>query len=281
MRIVNVDLYDYFKVKKPEGAVGTLTGYISDLSREINPERKRPAMLVIPGGGYSYTSEREGEPVALRYLGYGWNAFVLHYSCAPVKYPYALAEAIMAVNYIRLNAAEYATDENKVAAVGFSAGGHLAATLGSYYDSPKAAEIFKSRVNARPDAVVLSYPVITSGEKAHRGSFDNLCGADNAELQKKLDIANLVNEKSSPAFIWATRDDTCVPVKNALIAACAYEEAGVPFSLHIWGKGCHGISLDDLTVYGGDDSVVAASKSIPEWVRLSIEFMAELGIKVE
>ena len=86
MRIVNVDLYDYFKVKKPEGAVGTLTGYISDLSREINPERKRPAMLVIPGGGYSYTSEREGEPVALRYLGYGWNAFVLYYSCAPVKF---------------------------------------------------------------------------------------------------------------------------------------------------------------------------------------------------
>lgn len=281
MRIINVDLYDYFKIKKPEGAAGTLTGYIADLSREINPARKRPAMLVIPGGGYGMTSDREAEPVALRYLSYGWNAFVIRYSCAPIKYPYPLVEAIMAMNYIKLNAALYATDENKVAAVGFSAGGHLTAMLGSYYDSPEAAEIFRAQVNARPDAVVLSYPVITSGEKAHRGSFDNLCGVDNAELQKKLDIANLVNEKSSPAFIWATRDDNCVPVKNALVAACAYEEAGVPFSLHIWGTGCHGISLDDLTVYGGESPIVAASKSIPEWVGLSIEFMAELGVKVE
>lgn len=281
MKIINVDLYDYFKVKKPEGAVGALTGYISDLSREINAERKRPTMLVIPGGGYGMTSDREAEPVALRYLSYGFNAFVLRYSCYPTKFPYPLVEAIMAMNYIRINAAEYGADENKVAAVGFSAGGHLTAMLGSYYDSPEATEVFKSKVNARPDAIVLSYPVITCGPKAHRGSFNNLCGADNVKLQNKLDIANLVNEKSSPAFIWATRDDNCVPVKNSLMVADAYEEAGVQFSLHIWGKGCHGISLDDMTVFGKDDYISAATKSIPEWVRLSVEFMAELGIKVE
>ena len=281
MKLINVDLYDYFNVKKPEGGVGVLTAYIMDNSGEVNANRKHPAMLVLPGGGYAMTSDREAEPIALRYLGYGWNSFVLRYSVAPVKYPYCLAEAIMAMNYIRINADELHIDKNKVAAIGFSAGGHLAAMLGSYYDSPEAAEVFKSRVSARPDAIVLSYAVITSGAKTHGGSFTNLCGDDNPDLKAKLDIKNLVNENSSPAFIWATYTDNAVPIRNSLIAATAYEEAGVSFAVHIWGKGCHGLSLDDATVFNCVEPINDASKSIPEWVALSIEWMGELGIKVE
>lgn len=280
MKILEIDLYDYFKVKRPDGGVGRLIAYLADNSIEINPNRKHPAMLVIPGGGYAMTSDREAEPIALRYLGVGFNSFVLRYSCAPVKFPYPLLEAVMAMNYIRLNAETLSVDPNKVAAIGFSAGGHLTAMLGSYYESSEVADIFESKVSARPDAVILSYPVITSGEKAHRGSFDNLCGDDKG-LQSKLDIANLVNSNSSPAFIWATRNDTCVPVKNALIAASAYEAADVPFVIHVWGRGNHGVSLDDATVWGDVTASNSASKSIPRWVDLSIEWLEELGVSVE
>ena len=279
MKVYSIDLYDYYKIKKPQGGAGELVCYIPGKSTEIDANRKNPAMLVIPGGAYAYTSFREDEPVALKYLTYGFYSFVLRYSVAPVKYPYALAEAIMAMNYLRSNADELGIDGEKIAAVGFSAGGHLTATLGSYYYSPEALEIFKPEFSARPDAVILGYPVITSGEKAHVGSFDNLCGTENLALREKLSVENLINEKSSPAFIWATYDDGAVPVKNSLLAATAYEKVGVPFSIHIFGKGQHGLSLADENVYG-DVSSVHKTESVGSWVYLSVEWLKELGIKI-
>lgn len=275
-----IDLYEYFKVKRPENGVGYLYTYIVDNSCEIDIDRKHPAMLVIPGGAYAMTSDREAEPVALAYVNAGFNAFVLRYSCAPVKFPYPLLEAVMAMNYIRKNAKKLNVDPEKVAAVGFSAGGHLCAMLGSYYDSSEVEEIFKGKQSARPDAIVLSYAVITSGRKSHAGSFINLCGEDNKELMRKLDIANLVNDKSAPAFIWATYNDNGVPIKNSLVVADAYEESGVPFSVHIWGKGQHGISLANRNVYGNASALATATPSVHKWVDLSVEWLAEIGLKV-
>ena len=130
MQTKKIDLYEYFGVKRPENGSGYLTTYIHDVSREVNIDRKSPAMLVIPGGGYAMVSFREDEPVALKYLSYGYNSFVLNYSVAPVKYPYAILEAVMAMEYVRKNADELKTDRNMVAAVGFSAGGHLCGCLG-------------------------------------------------------------------------------------------------------------------------------------------------------
>ena len=284
MKINEIDLYEYFGVKKPENGVGVIYSYVNDNSREIELERKHPAMLVIPGGGYSMTSDREAEPVALAYTAKNFNSFVLRYSCSPVRHPYQLAEAIMAMNYIRLNADELNVDPDMVAAVGFSAGGHLCAMLGSISDDAEAARIFKSKVNARPDAIVLGYPVITSGKKAHLWSFMELCGEENKELIKKLDITYLVNKNSAPAFIWATNTDNCVPCRNALLAALAYDEAEVPFSVHIWGKGDHGLSLANACVYGGDAYKWAMSvmtPSVREWVDLSVEWLAENGVRVK
>lgn len=277
MKYFEIDLYEYYKTKKPEKGKAILHGYIEENNVEIDVNRMHPAMLVLPGGGYELCSFREAEPVCLKYLSYGFNTFWLDYSVAPVKYPYSLAEAIMAINYIRENAEELHIDKNKVSAVGFSAGGHLCALLGTKYDSEDAKKIFSGKENSRPDAVILSYPVITSGEKAHKGSFINLCG-DNEELMKELDIVNCVNEKSAPAFIWATRDDNGVPIKNSLLVASAYEEANLPFSVHIFGKGWHGLSVVDKTVYGNDDYKTFVSKSANEWVRLSIEWLDELGL---
>lgn len=280
-----INLYEYFKIKKPEGARGVLTTYIRDLSLEIDLERKAPAMLVIPGGGYYMVSDREGEPVAMRYLALGFNAFVLDYSVAEdsaLKYPYQIAEAAMAMEYLRINAENLNIDPEKIAAVGFSAGGHLCAMLGSFHNCPETGKVFKPTVCVKPNAVVLGYPVISSDISfAHIGSFINLCGEENKELMKKVDVLNLIDENSAPAFIWSTFNDNVVPCQNAIEAALKYKEFGVPVSLHVFGKGEHGLSVADATVYKADKALKEMSVSVPEWVRLSVEWLEEQGIYTE
>ena len=202
MRYYTIDLYEYFKMQKPEGAKAELKCYLRDNSVEINPNRKSPAMLVLPGGGYAMVSDREGEPIALSFLSKGFASFVLTYSVAPIRYPNQLVEAVMAMTYIRLNAEELAIDPNMVTAVGFSAGGHLCATLASIPDCEDVKKLFVSSVDAKPNAVILSYPVITcNNAKGHVGSFLNLLGEENKDEYSKLDITNLIDGKSAPAFI--------------------------------------------------------------------------------
>lgn len=283
MKVFAVDLYDYFKVEKPNGARANLKCYLPDNTVEINPDRRHPAMLVIPGGGYGMVSDREAEPIALAFLNKGFSCFVLTYSVAPIRFPYQIAEAVMAMNYIRKNADELEIAPEKIASVGFSAGGHLCAMLGSYYNAEEIKTVFSGEVSARPNAVILSYPVINYPTKGHIGSFDNLCGEDD-ELKYKLDISNLVDENSSPAFIWATYEDGVVPVSNALEVARAYDKVGVPFSVHIWGKGAHGLSVSNKTVYGkvGQDTMLAqATKSVNTWVDLATEWLEEMGISIQ
>lgn len=286
MRYFEVDLYEYFKIEKPSGARAFLKCFIINNSHEINEKRKSPAMLVLPGGGYGMVSDREAEPIALSFLNKGFSSFVLTYSISPIRFPYQLTEAVMAMNYIRINAEDFNIDPNMVASVGFSAGGHLCATLGCIPDCDAVKEIFDGKVDARPNAVILSYPVITcDNKKGHVGSFDNLLGAENKDKHKELDVYNLINEKSAPAFIWATYTDAVVPVRNAILAAEAYERAGVPFSVHVWGRGWHGLSVADKTVYGKDgDSYPALcdmSKSVGKWVDLSVEWLEEMGICIK
>lgn len=283
MKVFEVDLYEYFKIDKQDGCVGKLIAYVQEKNAEINAKRRKPAMLVLPGGGYGYTSFREDEPIAAKYFSYGFCSFVLRYSVAPIRYPYALAEAVMAMNYIRLNAEELGINPDMVAAVGFSAGGHLCETLGSLYDCDDVKKIFTPAVSARPNAIVLGYPVSTcpsdeNDKKTHFASFDNLCG-DDRELRLRLSARNFVNSKSSPAFIWATCNDGVVPIRNSLDIAYACEMADIPFSLHIYGIGQHGLSLADKTVYGYD--LPPMTESVRGWVELSIEWLKEQGIFIK
>ena len=286
MRVFTVDLYDYFKVDKIDGARALLTCYLPNRSIEINAKRKRPAMLVLPGGGYGMVSDREGEPVALKFLNSGFVSFVLTYSVAPVRFPRQLTEAVMAMNYIRLNAEEFGVAPDMVSAIGFSAGGHLCATLGSICDCDAVKSLFASRVDPRPNAVVLGYPVITChNEKGHVGSFKNLLGEENKDEYEKLDLVKLIDSKSSPAFIWATYTDGVVPVRNAILAADAYESADVPFSIHVWGRGQHGLSVADKTVYCKEGEVypalVNATNSVAKWFDLAVEWLEEMGVCIK
>lgn len=268
-----VDLYEYFGLKRPQNGCGYLVTYVHG-PMELRPNRLRPAMLVIGGGGYSYVSQREKEPIAFKFLAESYNTFVLEYSCAPVAYPAQLNEGLMAMVYIRENAAKLGIIADRVAAIGFSAGGHLCAMLANLFDSKDAKKLLGDKISlARPDAVILSYPVISSGEKAHRGSFDNIC-AGNAELEKSLSLENRVKENSSPAFIWATANDGCVPSENSLYYALACKKHNVPFELHVFAEGQHGLSI-------ADEEVFTVNEPVQIWVKLALVWLKNRGFCIE
>lgn len=282
MKTERINLYEYFRKEKPSKAVGDLEIYIPSRYPEYGANRKRPAVLVIPGGGYEYTSEREAEPVALKYLTQGYCAFVIYYSCAPNKYPLALQEAGMAMVYIHENAEKFGIREDKIVANGFSAGGHLCGCLATLYDSEVLDFLGKKKRFVKPDACVMMYPVVTSGEKAHKGSFNALCGNDE-ELRSYLSLENRVNKDSVPAYIFSTVKDNCVPVRNALLMACAYEKAGVPFTLHILEKGTHGLSVNDITSDTPENLILRAPTSpnnYNDWVNQVFVWLEERGFEV-
>lgn len=281
MNLFKVDLYEIFKLKKPKNGKGILTCYVHDKNPEVNENRKKPAMLVLPGGGYAMCSLREAEALAMPFYAKGMDVFVLDYSVYPVLYPASLTEAVAAMAYIRENSERLSIDPNAVSAIGCSAGGHLCAMLGSFRSSPEVAAVFQPSVNVRPDAIVLCYPVITSSKPTHAGSFDNLCG-ENEELKKKLDVLSLVNENSSPAFIWATDNDNAVPSRNSYLLAAKYNEKGVPCSIHVWGKGWHGLSVADLSVYPSDCPVFAESSgTVGRWFEMCVEWLKERNVFID
>lgn len=276
MDIKSVNMYQYFGVKAPEKAAGDLTCLTSRTSAEISRGRKKPAILILPGGGYGFCSAREAEPVALRFLAKGYAAFVLAYSCAPHGFPTALREAAMAMRYIRENAEDFEVDPNMVAATGFSAGGHLCGTLGTMYDCPEVADIGTAE-QIRPDALGLCYPVTVEWGRTHEGTFRNISGGDEA-VRRRLSLDRLARPDMPPVFLWHTRDDGAVPCRNSLVLASALEQQGVDFALHIYRHGCHGLSTADEMVYPAD-AVPDMSWDIPGWLEAEVRFFAECGLR--
>ena len=272
-----VDIYEYFGQTRTAAAGGRLSCWIQTTPTAVSSGRKRPGVLILPGGGYQHTSHREAEPVALRFAARGYAAFVLHYSVAPCVFPAALREAAMAMKYIRQNADAFEMDARKVAAIGFSAGGHLCGCLGMLYDSPEVADLGTPE-QLRPDALGLCYPVAVSWGRTHEGSFDNLTGGDDV-LRRRLSLDRLVRPDMPPAFLWHTREDASVPCRNSLILAQAMEEAGVDFSLHIYRKGKHGLSTADTMAYPSYD-LPRISWDVPGWLEACVRFFEEIGLTV-
>lgn len=272
-----VDLYAYSGQARACGTGGRLTCWIQQTPAAVSSGRKRPAILILPGGGYHHTSVREAEPVALRFAALGYAAFVLHYSCAPSVFPTALREAAMAMRYIRENAEVFEIHPNMVAALGFSAGAHLCGCLGTLFDSPEVADIGEAR-QLRPDALGLCYPVAVSWGRTHGGSFDNLCGGNDL-LRERLSLDRLVRPDMPPAFLWHTREDASVPCRNSLILAQAMEEAGVDFVLHIYRQGKHGLSTADTMAFPAYD-LPQISWDVPGWLEACVKFFGETGFAV-
>ncbi len=276
-----IDLYKYFNIARPKNATGYLTTYIHSQDKSFYSNRIRPAMLVIAGGGYEFVSDREDEPVANRYYVEGFNCFSLEYSVKPVSYPYQLIEGCMAVAYIRKNAKELGVDVNHVSAVGFSAGGHLAGMLATMTDEVEVKNMLKDAQHlCKPNAVILSYPVISSSEIRHFGSIENLSGGDE-EIKQKISLENRVDKNSAPAFIWATYNDDCVPSENSLLMALSYKKYNVPFELHIFREGVHGLSLCDSECARTFDMEYMYNENARKWFELSVKFLRDLGFKAQ
>ena len=278
MMVKTLDIYEETGLHRPEGACARLTAYVPQ-GPDITGVRKRlrPGVLILPGGAYAWCSPREAEPVALRFAARGWAAYVLNYTCAPARFPVALREAAAAMKLIRATAEADGVDSGMIAAVGFSAGGHLCGTLGMMFDAPEVSDIAPARV-VRPDALGLCYPVAVSWGRTHDGSFENLTGGD-GDLRARLSLERLVRPDMCPVFLWHTRDDEAVPCRNSLLLAQALEEAGVPFAMHIYAHGRHGLSTADELVYPAFD-VPETSRDVPEWDGAMIRFFGDCGLVI-
>jgi len=273
----SLNLYEHFGLPKVEGARGQLLCWSVEKIAAVTQNRRRPAVLIIPGGGYTNVSLRESEPIALHFLVRGYAAFVLHYTCAPQGFPVSLREAAMAMRYIRENAEAFDVDPAMVAAIGFSAGGHLCGTLGTMYDCPEVADIAEPAV-IRPDALGLCYPVLVEWGRTQQGSFKNISMGD-PELRKRLSVDKLVRPDMPPVFLWHTRSDAGVPCRNSIVMAEALEEAGVDFVLHIYRKGDHGLATADTYGYPSYN-LPNISRDIPNWENCMMDFFEELGFCV-
>lgn len=230
---------------------GVLECIVMEPTVDIGAENwKRPAVVVVPGGGYGMVSMREGASVATGFLDRGYQAFVLTYLCAPkARYPEQLLELAAAVDYVKTHAAELYVNPEEVFAVGFSAGGHLTANLA--VDHQNVSMRAGRELNCKPTAVGLCYPVI-SKKHGHVGSYDNLLNGytDEAkeELMKILNLDEVVSEQTPPAFIWTTAKDDCVPADNSLRYAMALDKQGIDYELHVYPRGHHGVSRGNLEI---------------------------------
>jgi acetyl esterase/lipase len=234
----------------------TLTTYILDSSRELSNAKQRPAILVLPGGGYHMCSDREAEPIAMAYVAEGYNAFVLRYSVGVNStWPKPLVDAETALDMIRERSADWEVDPSKIVVIGFSAGGHLAAAL---------ATLGK----VKPNAAILGYPCILE-------EIGNMLASPVPGLDDKVDST------TPPTFLFTTRDDSLVPVRNTLRFMEALDQASIPYEAHIFYSGQHGLSLAKSHTSSG--YVGNVNLNVAKWFDLSIEWLKQVlgGFKAD
>jgi acetyl esterase/lipase len=227
---------------KEDKDVPTLTPFFASSDRATGA-----VMVVLPGGGYGGLAAHEGRDYALWLNEIGVTAFVLKYRLGSggYRHPIMVNDAARAVRYVRSKAAEWKLDAKRVGIMGSSAGGHLASTLLTHFDAGDAnAADPIDRLSSRPDLGILCYPVITLGEKTHQGSKNNLLGpSPTPELVQLLSNELQVTKDTPTTFLFHTAEDTAVPVENSLLFAASLAKNKVPFSLHVYPKGAHGIGL--------------------------------------
>ena len=261
-------------------AVGNLYTYFLDSSIEMRPNEKRPVILMCPGGGYEMTSDREAEPMAMQFLAMGYHVAILRYSVCPVRYPAALLQVAESVLYLKEHADEYHIDPEKIVVQGCSAGGHLAANYGIAWNSPFLTKLMGMENDPERLCVaglLLCYPVITSGEKAHEESFRNLLGEQYEEKKEELSLENQVTPDTPPTFLWHTATDETVPVENSLYFFQACLQQGVSAELHIYPVGGHGLSLANEETCRANE--IGVQEECQSWIGLAQTWLEEILIK--
>ncbi|MGI6167075.1 MAG: alpha/beta hydrolase [Eubacteriales bacterium] len=250
----------------------TLTTYVSDDPPELKMSPRR-AVIVCTGGGYRFLSEREAEPVVKVFFAAGFNVFLLRYTVGPGAANYApLIEASLAIKHIREHAEEYKIDPAYVFICGFSAGGHLAASTGTLWNIPEVlAELGDAPAGInKPAGMILCYPVIMY---THKHSFYNLCGTTEPteEQINRFSLERHVGPHTPPAFIWHTFDDKVVDVKNSLVFVEKLRENNIPFELHIFPEGVHGLALANEETWSQKPQNLAPH--VECWIDLAVRWV--------
>lgn len=251
-----------FQLCSPEEA----NGPVPELKVRLCDDGKPHGMVVVlPGGGYAMLAPHEAEPVADTFRNFGLHSAVVRYRVSPNRFPKPQLDVLHAIQIIRHHAEEWQVKADKIAVLGFSAGGHLAASMGTI---ARKIELEDNSVSGLPNAVIPCYPVISSDPSfGHMGSFENLLGKENfnSENLEAMSLEKQVTKESVPAFLWHTASDDAVPVKNSLVFVDALKRCNVDFELHIFPHGPHGIGLAD------DFPEVAV------WPELASRFLFNLG----
>ncbi len=235
----------------------------------LDGDATRPCIIVCPGGGYCNRAPHEGTPIAEKFNSLGFHAFVLEYRVSPqARFPEPQMDALRAIKIVRSRATEFKIMPDRIALLGFSAGGHLASSSAFLYDQVDAnAGDAADAVSARPDATVLCYPVISGVHEPHNGSFKTLLDSPDPNYKTLLSLSGerQVNCHTPPSFIWHTGEDASVPVSNSLNYAIELGKQNIPYSLHVFPFGCHGIGLATDTV------------DVSRWPELCADFLHVIG----
>lgn len=251
----------YEHLTLPTGATMDVYAPLSPL----NPPLLHKCIVICPGGGYHLLASREAEPVALRFAGMGYTACVVNYHVGEGLYPLPQQDAACAVAAVRQHAEAWQVIPDAIAVAGFSAGGHLAASLGVMW---QREDLWQSLgltcEQVKPNALVLSYPVITAGEHAHRDSFVQLTGTEDIAVHQQLSLENLVSAATPPTFLWHTWTDVSVPVENTLLFALALKKHGVQAEVRIYPYGSHGSALCNAHTASKPDKLVPEAQEWPE-----------------
>ncbi len=239
----------------------TITPYL------VNRKEEHGAIIICPGGGYQHRAHHEGEPVAIWLNNLGISAFVLNYRVSPYRHPAPLADAQRAIRFVRHYANEWNIDKQKIGILGFSAGGHLVSTTSTHFEKGSYEATDKIDLEScRPDIAILCYPVISFTQHFHEGSVNNLLGEGTSEkLRVSLSSENNVSDAAPPTFLWHTVDDAAVPVENSMLYAQALSKNNIPFEMHIFPHGRHGLGLSE------DDPVVG------KWTELCESWLDQQG----
>jgi acetyl esterase/lipase len=253
-----------------------ITVYVPEVLKECGCGCPRPVVVICPGGGYKYVSPREGEPVAMQYLAANMAVVELRYAVSPARFPAALFELAWTVRWIRENARSLDIDPGRVIVNGFSAGGHLAASLAVYWNRDFLSRGLACEASLlRPDGVILCYPVISGDrEIRHEGSLENLYGPGfGPEAEQAFSLEQHTGPHCHPTFMWHTAPDDAVPAANSLCFAQALLRHSIPVELHLYPSGGHGLSLGTVAV-GVEETPAAAS--LRQWPSLAIAWVKGL-----
>lgn len=273
--------------------------YLQEPIMEIDPERKSPVMIIVPGGAYMWVSEREGEPIAAEYYARGFSCVVLKYATEGRKFfkentypekipvsvfPNPLVALGLTIAKVRSKAHEWNLDPQRIVVAGFSAGGNLAGQISVFWNEMWLSELTDCQSEMlRPDATILAYPMLDclkGSERARVNEWVNRAMLGNEITETRLrEVSPIyhVGNHVPPTFIWHTMEDTFVPVTNSLEYAIKLQENRVPYEMHIYQKGEHGIALGDKRTDSMPDHSQVNSQGAT-WVELSVGWMKEIGI---